>query len=307
MTQEQYVRNLCVPQGRIDVVLDTDAYNEIDDQFAICYMLGNPQKFCLKGICAAPFLNSKSESPGDGMEKSYEEILKLLKLANKDEYRPLVIKGSESYLADEVTPVESDAAVFMAELAGQYTPEKPLYIVAIGAITNVASAILKNPEMKENCVVVWLGGHAQHMPDPACEFNMRQDIAAARVVFGCGIPVVQLPCRGVVDRFATSRYELLHWLKGVSPLCDYLCDNTIDHMEARAPGKPWSKPLWDVTAIGWLLNENAAFMKDIRIPSPIVEYDLQYRCDPNRHMICYVNQIERDALMEDLLRVLKAF
>lgn len=39
MTNEQYLKNLKVPTGQIDIVLDTDAYNEIDDQFAIAYML----------------------------------------------------------------------------------------------------------------------------------------------------------------------------------------------------------------------------------------------------------------------------
>lgn len=35
MTNEQRIKNLSVPRGNVDVVLDTDAYNEIDDQFAI--------------------------------------------------------------------------------------------------------------------------------------------------------------------------------------------------------------------------------------------------------------------------------
>ena len=35
MTNEQRIRNLSVPTGKVDVVLDTDAFNEIDDQFAI--------------------------------------------------------------------------------------------------------------------------------------------------------------------------------------------------------------------------------------------------------------------------------
>ena len=39
MTKSQYFKNLTVPSGKIDVVIDTDAYNEIDDQYAICYML----------------------------------------------------------------------------------------------------------------------------------------------------------------------------------------------------------------------------------------------------------------------------
>ena len=59
MKQELYFKNLTTPKGKIDIVLDTDAYNEIDDQFAISYMLKSTQKFCVKGICAAPFKNGK--------------------------------------------------------------------------------------------------------------------------------------------------------------------------------------------------------------------------------------------------------
>ena len=56
-------------------------------------------------------------------------------------------------------------------------------MVSIGAITNIASAILMNPEIVNRMVVVWLGGHALSWPDTE-EFNMVQDIAAARIVFG---------------------------------------------------------------------------------------------------------------------------
>ena len=304
MTQEQYFKNLTVPKGKIDVVLDTDAYNEIDDQFAICYMLKSTQKFCIKGICAAPFKNGKSVCAADGMKKSYDEILKLLNLANKEELKNIVFKGSENYLPNETTPIESEAVDFISELADNYSPENPLYIVAIGAITNVASAILKNPHMKENCVVIWLGGHATHISRAAFEFNMKQDIAAARIVFGCGIPLVQLPCKGVVDRFATSKYELQHWLKGKNNLCDYLYENTVTEAESYAKDKPWTRVIWDVTAVACLLNENSKFMKERLIPSPVPEYDKHYAFDENRHFIKYVYDINRDALFEDLFRVL---
>ena len=80
MTNEQRIKNLSVPKGMADVVLDTDAYNEIDDQFAITYLLKSKDKLNTKAIYAAPFLNEKSVSPKDGMEKSYDEIFKLLSL-----------------------------------------------------------------------------------------------------------------------------------------------------------------------------------------------------------------------------------
>ena len=37
LTQAQMSKMLMCPDGPIDMVLDTDAYNEIDDQYAIAY------------------------------------------------------------------------------------------------------------------------------------------------------------------------------------------------------------------------------------------------------------------------------
>ena len=299
LTQEQRLFMLQPPNGKVDAVVDTDAYNEIDDQFAIAYMLRSPERMNVKAFCAAPFFNSNSTSPEDGMYRSYDEILKLLKLANREDMIPHVHRGSVRYLPDEKTPVPSDAADFLVRLSGEYTTENPLYIVAIGAITNVASALLLDPEMKERVVIVWLGGHAHHWIHNG-EFNLMQDVAAARIIFGGGVPFVQLPCCGVVDRFTTSRYELEHWLKGKNPLADYLARNTIDAAESYAAGKPWTRVIWDVTAVAWLLNDNQRFMTDELRHSPIPEYDNRYAFDNTRHFMKYVTGINRDALFQDL-------
>jgi inosine-uridine nucleoside N-ribohydrolase len=299
MQKEIFLKNLTAPKGCVDVILDTDAYNEIDDQYAIAYLLTYGEKLNIKGICAAPFLNEKATSVADGMEKSFYEIHKILRLARREELIPITYRGSEVFLPDEQTPVVSDAARFMAELANQYTPENPLYIVALGAITNVASALLMNPAMKENTVIVWLGGHAHHMSHTK-EFNMQQDVASARVVFGCGVPVVQLPCMGVVDVLRTSRYELEHWLYGKNELCDYLVENATREAESYAAGKPWTRVIWDVTPVAWLVAGDRPFMTEDLRPIPIPEYDHTYRFDESRHLMRYVTSIDRDAIFEDL-------
>lgn len=146
---ESLLRRLTKPKGKIDVVLDTDTYNELDDQFALSYMMKNSDKLNVKALYAAPFLNDKSVSPKDGMEKSYDEILKLLTLLKREDLKAVTFKGSETYLTDEDTPVLSPAAEDLAKRAMDYTPEKPLYVVAIGAITNVASALLLKPEIRD--------------------------------------------------------------------------------------------------------------------------------------------------------------
>lgn len=297
MTKEQYLKNLCVPGGKVDVVLDTDAYNEIDDQFAIAYLLRSKDKLDTKAIYAAPFFNANSEGPGDGMEKSYREIWKLLDLMGE---KMEVFRGSDAFLENERTPILSPAAEDLARRAEQYSPEEPLYVVAIGAITNVASAILLNPKVAENTVVVWLGGHARHYHDTA-EFNMAGDMAAARVVMGSGVPFVQLPCGGVVSEFALSGPELEYWLMGKNPLSDYLARNTIQEAESYAKGKPWTRVIWDVTAVAWLLNDGDRFMLSRVLPMQLPGYDGQYHDTPEAVPMRYVYRIHRDDLMEDLL------
>ena len=203
MTREELLLAFTPPSGVVDAVIDTDTYNEIDDQFALAYMIRSNDKINLKAIYAAPFFNSHSTSPKDGMERSYNEIFNILTLMKEESLKSIVYRGSENYLPDEKTPVISDAAKHLADLATSYSKEKPLYVVAIGAITNVASALLINPDIAEKIVLVWLGGHSYTWPNTK-EFNMYQDVAGARVVFNSGAPVILLPCMGVVSAFTVS-------------------------------------------------------------------------------------------------------
>lgn len=287
---------------QVDVVLDTDTYNEIDDQFALSYLLRSKDKARLRGICAAPFKNARAATPAEGMEKSYNEIHTLLRLAGETEFSDRVYRGSCDYLPNEGTPVESDAADFLAEIVNEYSPEEPLYVIAIGAITNVASAILKNPAFCENAVVVWLGGHAHTDAYPVYEFNMIQDIAAARVVFNSKVPLVQFPCRGVVDRFATTKYELEHWLRGKNELCDYLVDAVIREAESYASGTAWSRVIWDVCAVSWVTAKEQTFFLDTKVKRPVPEHDGFLSTSPIRPFMTYIYNINRDNLFDDLFK-----
>lgn len=302
MTELQRIRNLEPPVGVIDCVLDTDTYNEIDDQYALSLMVKS-DRMNLRAVYAAPFFNHHSTSPEDGMEKSYAEILNLLTLMGQDELKANVFRGSRGYLPDEQTPVDSPAARHLCDLAMTYTPERPLYVVAIGAITNIASALLLCPEISERIVLVWLGGHFETWPDNR-EFNLNQDIAGARVVFGSGCPLVQLPCMGVVSSFYVTEPELKQWLSGKNALCDYLVRHTVEEAEAYAAGRVWSRIIWDVTAAAWLLNEGGRFMLSRLIPTPIPEYDGHWGHAPYRPLMRQVTFIRRDALMGELFRIL---
>lgn len=195
----------------------------------------------------------------------------------------------------------SPAAEHLAKLAMEYTPEHPLYVVEIAAITTVASAILINPAIADRIVIVWLGGNGFHWHDTK-EFNLWQDVTAARVIFGCGAPVVMLPCMGVVSNFTVSEADLETWLKGKNKISTYLADNTIQEAWRYAKGKPWTRVIWDVTAVAWLVSGD--FFEQRLEPSPIPEYDGYFAHDARRPPIQYVYGVKRDQLAEDLFRKL---
>ncbi len=304
MNQEQYLKNLEVPIERIDAVLDTDAYNEVDDQYAIAYMIFSKEKINVKAIYAAPFysadqvINRKAESAGEGMEQSYQEILHILELAGQREISR-VFRGSTNYLESEAIPQISPAAQDLAERAKRYSPEKPLYVVGIGCLTNIASALLIAPEIKDNIVIVWLGGNGTDWGNPY-GFNMRQDFTASKLVFNCGAPIIQAPGMGVASEFRVTKPELEYWMLGKNKLCDYIAGYTISQAENYAQGKPWSRVLWDVVAVAWLLNDEERFMKTRLIPLP--EY---IRKDQNDgRLIRYIYWADRDSIFEDLIRKL---
>ena len=299
MMYEEIKKMLVRPSGRIDVVLDSDAYNEVDDQFAIAYMLLSEEKLNVRAIYAAPFSNRRAKAPGDGMKLSYNEIIKVAGMCTSRREGVRVLHGSECYLPSESEPVMSDAALDMVSLSHSYSSEKPLYIVAIGAITNVASALLIDPSMRERVVVVWLGGHAIGYPDTK-EFNMYQDIAGARVLFSSGVPLVLLPCNGVVEAMKTTRPELDFWLSGKNALCDYLIESVTREASSCSKSRAWSRTIWDVAAVAWLLNDDGSMMRDRIISAPMPEYDHTYSYPEDAHPIRYVYHINRDAIFDDM-------
>lgn len=281
------------PAGKVRMVLDTDTYNEVDDQFALVYALLSPERVTVEAIYAAPFHNKRSNGPADGMERSYEEIMRLLdKMAWPA--GGLVYRGATAYLDKSLQPQRSDAVSDLIERALASPADDPLYVVAIGAITNVASAILLEPSIIEKIVVVWLGGHAHYWPHTV-EFNLRQDVPAAQLLFNCGVPLVQIPCYPITSHLATTVAELEAYVSGRGAIGDYLVNIV---KEYRDDHKGWSKPLWDVSTIAYLINPE--WVPTALVHSPILTDNVTWSVDPSRHLMRCATFIQRDPIFRDL-------
>ena len=289
------IKRLILPpmERQIPVVLDTDTYNEVDDQFALAYALLSGARLCVEAIYAAPFYNDRSNGAKDGMEKSYQEIERLLGLGFAKWAGP-VLRGAEQFLTDEETPSISEAARDLAQRALQYTPQCPLYVVAIGAITNVASAILLCPEIAERIAVIWLGGQP-HNWENAREFNLSQDIAAVRVVMESGAAFVQIPCQTVASQLVTTVPELEYYLRGKNRLCDYLVDIVASY--ANEP-YGWSKVIWDISAVAYLIEPDWVPTQIVHMP--LLSYDHRWGLSQERRFMRVAKEVRRDRIFADL-------
>ena len=175
--------------------------------------------------------------------------------------------------------------------------EDPLYVVAIGAPTNVASAIERAPEIVENVVVVWLGGQPLdwHTAD---EFNLRGDPRASRVLFDSGVPLVLVPCKNVAEHLRTTVPELEHHLSGRGPPSEYLLDTVRKYRSSGGDRAAWSKEVWDLAPVAYLLEHE--WVPTHLAHSPRLSEDLRYGRDTSRHLIRVAMDVRRDRVFADL-------
>lgn len=300
MEESVRLQKLNPPTGKVRAVFDTDTYNEIDDQFALVYALLSPEHLDLKAVYAAPFSNRRASDPGEGMEKSHEEILRILKKMDISA-DGFAFKGSTSYISDPDNPESSPATEDLISRANKSTPDDPLYVIAVGAITNVANAILLEPSIIHNIVVVWLGGNGHNWPNQR-EFNYFQDLHASRTIFDSGVPFVQLPCTPVVTHLATTVPEMEAYVGGRGEIGDYLLEIFKDYHEDHFA---WSKVLWDMSAIAYVINP--AWTPSDLVHSPIVTNEYTYSFSDSRHFIRVVNFVRRDPIFKDFFQKLEKF
>lgn len=294
---ETILKRLKLPEGKLRVVLDTDTYNEVDDQFALAYAVNSPERLNVEAVYAAPFMNRRASSPKEGMEKSYREIVRLLAMMGISQ-TDFVWKGSDQYLVGLESAVNSEAAEDLVKRANRSAENDPLYVVAIGAITDVASALLKDPGIVEKIVVVWLGGHSLNW-NHTREFNLKQDILAAKVLFGSGVPLVQIPCIGVASHLLTTIPELEAYLAGKNELCDSL----LALFKAYSPDPfGWAKEIWDIATIGFLINPD--WVPCDIVHSPILTDQCTWSVDTSRHFIKCANFVYRNEIFKDMFRKL---
>ena len=276
------------------VVIDTDAACEADDPFAIAHGL-LCKKFEVKAILAEHF-----GVPGSA-KRSYDEIMTILEAMEMD---VPVFMGEEGRLAEIRREEISPAAEYLIEEAMR-EDEKPLFVLCLGAITNVASAIRKCPEIVGKMTVVWIGGQSyEKFTKSDREFNSGNDIDAANLVISSGVEFWQIP-NNVYGSMHIGLAEIQKRIYPCGKIGKHLFENMVNfNMTDDAwwtAGESWS--LGDSPAIGVTLEPNCG--QYIYREAPVFEEDTTYRFEEGRPMIRVYTSINSRFILEDFIAKLE--
>ena len=295
MTIEQILEDIKSDRKK-KIIFDSDTFNEIDDQYALAYALGNP-KFEVLGATAA--LYHREESSAIGVEKSYQEILRVMKNTHTTGRCP-AFKGADDEVSNQpgFGFVENEASRFIVDTV--MASDEIIYIPVTGAITNIACAILMEPKIIEKMCVLFIGCCCIETVFQY-ESNVNQDYAAAQIVFNSGVPLVLLPAVGdpghgtIMLSYPVPklRDEIL---SHDSDTCRFFKNYLLPEDSSQ------NYIFWDVAAPG-VLSVPEAYEFSIR-PTPILTDEKKFAFDATRHKMIYMEEINPVPILEDWFKCL---
>ncbi|SFM48462.1 Inosine-uridine preferring nucleoside hydrolase [Gracilibacillus orientalis] len=279
------------------VIINTDAKNEVDDQFAIVHTILSPS-FELHGIIPAHFGDQKSKT---SLQDSYDETMLLLSLMGmENKFR--VENGAESAMPDEETPIDSSGARLIIEEAMK-EDSRPLCIAFLGPLTDMASALLIEPRIAEKDIkVIWIGG--RDWPSGGREYNLSNDIYAANVIFKSNLEVWQIP-RNVYRMMPVGYAELIEKVYPHGKIGKYLIEQVISFNNQSVSRPSEYRILGDSPAIGVILFADCGKWR--WKPAPVFDQNMNYVHSGKYRPIKVYESIDSRFILEDFFAKLRQY
>ena len=276
---------------KIRVIIDTDAACEADDPFAIVHALLSP-KLIVKGICAEHY-----NAPGS-TKKSYDEIKTILDAMGMD---VPVYMGEEGPLSAK--PINPAADFIIREALTDDV--HPLYVLCQGAITNVAAALRKCPDIISKMTIVWIGTHgAGDVKAPFREFNAGNDIDSANFVLRSGADIRLVPSN-VYTTITIGIAEIEDKILPCGKIGEHLYKNLVDYNNSSeagwTKGESWS--LGDSPAIAIALNPDCG--RHSMQHAPVVLEDTSSKFDAAMPMVDVYESADSRYILGDMISKLR--
>jgi len=245
------------------------------------------------------------DTPEEGVEKSYQEIITIFNKLNLP-HDGKVFRGSPKYLDSFDQPIETESSKFIVDTCLKY-PDEKIYVVAIGCVTNIASALLMNPEIIKNMVVVWTSGFPTYsFNHNKNSLNLVQDVKSSKLLFECGVANVYLPGFNVGAQLTLSLPDMEKFVKGKGDIGNYLFElytNNPLHKQRGVLDQTWRTwVIWDVINIAWLINPS--WVPSTIIPASVLNDELYWEKSKNSHFIREAFGVNRDEIFYDFYKKL---
>lgn len=232
------------------------------------------------------------------MEQSFRMISRVVEAMEAD---VPVLHGCTGKLAGQKKV--SEAAQFVIDEAMK-EDELPLYILCIGAVTNVAQALRAESQIADRVTIVCIGGNPIGCSDPGWEFNFGNDVEAANIVLHSGAKVWLIP-NNVYGTMHIGFAEIQQRIYPHGEIGKLLYENLVafysSENAAWSAGESWS--LGDSPAVGVVLEPNCgSFME---CPAPRVNEDISYSYPEGTNTIRVYTSINSRFIIEDFISKLQ--
>ncbi|MEM9919138.1 MAG: nucleoside hydrolase [Bacteroidota bacterium] len=265
------------------IILDADTGNEVDDPYAIVRALIEPS---LEVVALnATQWQASHWTVEHSMEESYrlnQLILGYLKMADKvKSYR-----GGVNRLYDWGDIAQYSAAAYhIIQQAKQMPDEQKIPIVTLGALTNVASALLIEPSIAPRIKVYWLGTTYDFDKNilKRQDFNCVMDVQALDVMLQSDVEMHIIPV-SVANQMTFDYAETAKRLKGQHPILDFLVQRWDNHLD----GGRHERTIWDLAIVQALIH-----------PEWATEVQIKSAPADGQRNLYYYKDIDEDKMRED--------
>lgn len=288
-------------QAKIPVILSTDVGNEVDDQWAIAYLLTNPE-FEVLGILSAHAPTLPDTSAHTTYLVLLDEVENRLGMVT----HPPLLEGSSLPLIDTKTPRSNAAVSFIVQSSKNFSKDNRLTVLTIGTATDVASAILEDPSIADRIQVVAMGFNS--WPNGGSEYNVDNDVRAWQVILQSNVPVVVGAGNMCRANLALNFDQAKDLVSSHGPVGEWLWDQYqawyFRYVKPlRKDDFSKSSVIWDIVTMAYALKMTT----QETYPRPTLRDDVTFDHIQTKNSITWITSVDAKRLWADFVTKLDIY
>jgi inosine-uridine nucleoside N-ribohydrolase len=286
--------------ARMPVVLSTDVGNEIDDQWAITYLLLQP-RFDVLGVMSA---HAPTIAAPAG-HTSYRILVDVVENRLGMSMHPPLIEGGSLPMENAKTPRPSPAVNFLIGTSRRFSKNNRLTVLMIGAATDVASAILTDPTIIERVRVIQMGFNDEQGGN---EFNIANDVHAAQAILDSKVPLVVGPGKVCRANLSLTLDQTREMLENRGAIGAWLWEEYqawyfrfVKPLRVNDFSRSWV--IWDDITLAYALGMTTQHT----LPRPILRDDMTFEQVKTDQTVTWITNVDERRMWADFLSLVDEY